>query len=59
MYGRISDPEVWPYSPLFLLVPRTPDNQQSRNQPGRVGVSTPCGAISTWEIIDFVPSSSK
>ena len=53
MHGRVSDPGMRLYAPRMALTPRTPANQQSASE---VGVSTPCGAVSTLETTAvFVP----
>ena len=50
-HGRISDPGIRPHHRRVPPASRTPANQQSANE---VGVSTPCGSISSPGIIVFV-----
>ena len=52
MYGRIFAPGMGLYPPRLALAPRTPAIQQSITG---VGVSAPCGAVSTRGAAVFVP----
>ena len=54
MHGRISDPGMGPYPPRAALALRTSGWGLAMSQSG-VGVSTPCGVVSTWGIASFVP----
>ena len=57
MHGEISRPKMESYPLWVELAPQLPE---PINQPTNgVGVSTPCGAISTWGIIAFVPGYSQ
>lgn len=53
-YGNISDLGMGPYNTREPLASLTPANQLSAN---RLGISTPCGAVSTHGTIVFFPSS--
>ena len=51
MYGRIFDPDMTTYPPQVALALRTPGWDLAASG---VGVSTPCGAVSTRESTIFV-----
>ena len=47
---------TWPYPPRVVLALRAPANQRSARG---IGVSTPCGAVSTRENSIFVPGVTE
>ena len=55
-YGRMSEPGMGIYPPQVAFALRAPANQQSARA---IGVSTPCGAVSTQEYSIFVSGVSE
>ena len=58
MFGGISDPEMGPYRPRVALAFFSSPSHNQRSA-GGVGVSTPCGVVSTRGITVFVHRLSE